>query len=161
MPLIKATLKSQLQQVLESMPEQGAAPSLWAMAYVSYASSAMSSASSFPVTAMANLGILVGGFTSAFSSESSSDAASAIASSVKAFWQAMVWTGATAAGATTSAGNNALSSSLESIFGDVEEKSASDKAGELADALHSGATEVMVNDIPYVQPAPPITGPIS
>ena len=89
MPLIKATLKSQLQQVLESMPEQGTAPSLWAMAYVSYASSAMSSASSFPVKVMANLGILVGGFTGAFSSESSSDAASAIASSIKAFWQAM------------------------------------------------------------------------
>ncbi len=161
MALVKISLKSQLQQIIESFPEKGPAPSMWALAYTSYASTAMSAVSSLPVTAMANMSILQGAFSGGFSSESVSDCASAIANGVKSFWQAMVWVGPSAAGSTTSAGNSSLSSSLESIFGDVEEKSASDKAGELADAFHSGATEVMVNDILFVQPSSPVSGPIS
>jgi hypothetical protein len=161
MPLIKATLQNQLQQIIEAMPSRGVAPAQWAMAYVSYAAVAMSSAGSLPVTAMVNLGMVVGGFSGGFSSESASDCASAIANGIKAFWQAMVWVGGTAAGSTVSAGNSSLSSSLESIFSNVENCSAPQKAGEIADAFHLGAMEVMVNDILFIQPAPPLTGPIS
>jgi hypothetical protein len=161
MPLVKETLQSQLRRIIESMPERAPAPQEWAMAYLSYASTAMSGASSFPVTAMANAGILIGAFTGAFASESASGSANAIAGGIQSFWQAMVWAGATASGTTLSAGNYGLSASLQGIFGDVEEKSAADKAGEIADAFHSGAGEVMVMDIPFAQPAPPITGPIS
>ena len=163
MALVKNTLASELEVIFDSNKPAAAAnaASQWARAYASFAAMAMSSASSLPVNAMANTGILTGAFTGAFNSQSTSGAASAISSGVMSFWQAIVWVGTTAAGATVSPGNFGLASTLQSIFEDLGEKSAGDKASEMADAFEAGAKAVMVSDIPFIQPAPPIVGPIS
>jgi hypothetical protein len=162
MPLMKSSLAQQLESVFEAKPKAaGLAASDWANAYVSYAAGALSTASSLPVTASANLGILVGAFTGAFAANSASGAAALIAQGVNGFWAAMVWTGATALGTTVFPGNAALAGALTAIFGDTSQQSAGDKAGQIADAFDAGAKMVIVNDIPFIQPAPPIVGPIS
>ena len=162
MPLVKAKLARELENILPgeyySSPE---AAERWARAYVSFAGTAVSSAGSLPANAQGNMGIVVGAFTGAFNSLSSAGAASAIASGILSFWQAIVWVGPTASGATIWPGNCSLSATLQMIFEDRRGKSVGDKAGELADAFEAGAKIVMVSDIPYVQPAPPIVGPIS
>lgn len=162
MPLMKATLARQLEASLKRRPQSAAeAASDWATAYVAYASLALSAAASLPTTASANQGILLGGFTSAFQAQSPSSAAASITQAVITFWTAMVWTGPAAAGTTVSPGNAALSSALSALFSDTGSKTEADKARELADAFDAGAKLVIVNDIPLVQPAPPIVGPIS
>ena len=162
MPLVKATLAQQIEASLKRRPQSAAeAASDWATAYVSYASLAMSAAASLPTTASANQGILLSAFTSAFQAQSPASAAAFIAQGVIAFWSAMVWVGGTAAGTTLSPGNMALASALSAVFSDTSSKSEGDKARAIADAFDLGAKLVMVNDIPFVQPAPPIIGPIS
>jgi hypothetical protein len=80
---------------------------------------------------------------------------------VMAFWSAMVWVGSAAAGVTASPGNAALSGALGAVFSDTSKKSEGDKADQIADAFDSGAKLVIVSDIPFIQPAPPIVAPIS
>ncbi|MCP4664710.1 MAG: hypothetical protein GY856_55730 [bacterium] len=161
MPLNKSTLSSALENVLKNKPSLAEAAQSWADAYAGYAQNAMSSASSLPTNAMGNLGLLQGAFAGAFQARSSAGAAAAIAAGVTSFWTAVVWTGGTAAGSTIVPGNMALSGSLAQIFADTEEKSESEKASAFADAFDAGAKQVVVLDIPHVQPAPPISGPIS
>ncbi len=160
MPLIKSSLASALQGIIESKPEPTAsAASDWARAYVSYAASAMSTASSLATNATGNQGILLGAFTSAFGSRSASSAASTIAQGVISFWQAIVWSGATAAGSTTSPGNLGLASALAGLFGDTAEASAGEKASRLADAFDAGARQVIVTDV-LTSTGVPVVGPI-
>jgi hypothetical protein len=83
-----------------------------------------------------------------------------VAQGVVTFWQAIVWVGPTASGATAFPGNAALAPALVAIFADLSRKSPQDKANELADAFDAGARTVIVTDVPFVQPAPPIVGPI-
>lgn len=161
MSLNKSTLSSALEDVLTKKQSLDEAALSWAKAYVSYAQNAMSSASSLPTNAMGNLSILQGAFLGAFQARSSSGAAAAVSAGVMSFWTAIIWVGATAAGATIVPGNFSLSGSLTAIFANSEQKSESEKAGALADAFDSGAKQVLVLDIPYAQPAPPISGPIS
>jgi hypothetical protein len=164
MPLVSSTLSKALEAIFQQKPPSAsAAGAMWASAYLSYAASAMSSASSLPVTAAAGLGTLVSAFTGAFQTQdqTSSGAAGQIAQGVISFWSSIVWVGPSAAGSTTSPGNSSLSSELGSIFGDTGDKTAAEKAQKIADAFHSGAKLVIVNDIPFAQPAPPIVGPIS
>jgi hypothetical protein len=161
MPLLKNTLSQQLETLFEGKPSSPAqAASDWASAYVSYASSAMSSVGSLPVTATASQSMLVSAFTAAFSTQTSSGAAAAMAQGVIAFWTAMVWVGPTSVGATVFPGNLALSAQLAQIFGGTSEQSHKDKAGVLADAFDAGAKLVMVNDV-LPPPATPVVGPIS
>ncbi len=162
MPLIKASLARDLETIFERKP--GSAPEAaldWAKAYVSYASSALSGAASLPVTAPANLSLLVGAFTGAFQAQSPAGAAALLAQGVMGFWSAMVWVGPTAAGTTASPGNAALAGALTAAFSDTSDKSAGDKASQIADAFDTGAKLVIVNDILFVQPAPPVVAPIS
>jgi hypothetical protein len=162
MPLIKSTLAQQLEAVFKGKPQSAAqAASDWAAAYVSYAAAAMSTGSSLPVTASANQGMLVGAFTGALQAQTSAGAAALMAQGVTAFWSAMVWTGAIAVGTTVFPGNPALSSALAAIFADTSGGSDGDKAGQIADAFDAGAKMVIVNDVPLIQPAAPIVGPIS
>jgi hypothetical protein len=162
MALVKSTLAQQLEDVLKRKSGTAAdAAAGWATAYVSYAASAMSSASSLATTAAANQGVLVSAFSAAFSSQTSAGAAAAIETGVMSFWTAMVWAGPTAVGSTLSPGNAGLSAALAAIFADTSKQSESDKANHLADAFDAGARLVIVNDVPLVQPAPPIVGPIS
>ncbi len=161
MALIKSTLSSSLEEVLNRKPSTDEAAQSFATAYVSYASGAMSSASSLATNAQGNLSILQGAFSGAFQARSPAGAAAAISAGVMAFWTAIVWSGPSAAGTTIVPGNFSLSGALSSIFANTGEMSESDKAGALADAFDTGAKLVMVTDIPYAQPAPPITGPIS
>lgn len=162
MPLIKASLSRDLEAIFKGKPSSAAeAAADWAKAYVAYAGSALSGAASLPVTAPANLSILIGAFTGAFQAQSSAGAAALMAQGVMGFWAAMVWAGAAAAGTTASPGNAALSGALGNVFSDTSNKSEGDKANEIADAFDSGAKLVMVSDIPFVQPAPPIVAPIS
>ena len=160
MSLNKSSLSSALEDVLNNKPAIEEAALSWAKAYVSYAQNAMSSASSLPTNAMGNLGILQGAFTGAFQSRTSTGAAAAISAGVTTFWAGIIWAGAAASGATIVPGNISLSGSLAQIFSDTEWKSASEKARALADAFDSGANQVVVLDIPFAQPAPPISGPI-
>jgi hypothetical protein len=158
--LVKSTLSSALEAVLESKPDPVAsAASDWAQAYLTYAASAMSSVSSLATNASGNQSILIGAFSSALASQDSSGAASTIASGVMAFWQAIVWSGASAVGTTSSPGNFSLSASLSSIFSDTGEASAGDKANSLADAFDAGARQVMVMDI-LTSSGVPVVGPI-
>lgn len=161
MPLLKSSLASALEGVIASRPEPTpAAASDWAQAYLAYASPAMSTASSLATNAAGNQSMLLGAFSSAFASEDTSSAGSTIAQGVTSYWLAILWSGATAVGATTVPGNFGLAAALSNIFGDTQEKSANEKAGQLADAFDAGAKQVVVTDIPIVQPAPPIVGPI-
>jgi hypothetical protein len=162
MPLIKTTLAQELENIFNKKP--GSAPQaalLWAKAYTGYAANAISKAGSLPVNAQANQGILIGAFTSAFNSMAAAAAAALMVQGIVAFWQAIAWTGPTAAGVTTVPGNLSLTAQLSVIFLDLDDKTSADKAQELADAFDAGAKMVIVSDIPYVQPAPPIVGPIS
>lgn len=161
MPLIKETLAKQLEASLKQRPEAAAAASDWARAYVGYASGALSAAASLPVTAQANQGALVSAFSNALQAQAPAAAAAAITQGVILFWSTMVWSGPTAAGTTLSPGNSALAGAISAVFSDTSEKSEADKASQLADAFDAGAKLVMVQDIPLVQPAPPIIGPIS
>ncbi len=162
MPLMKSGLSQQLESILKrrpaSAPEAGAD---WAQAYVSYAASALSGAGSLPVTAMASLSLVTSAFTGAFQAQSPAGAAALMAQGVMGFWSAMVWVGPTAAGTTVAPGNFALSAALGAVFSDTSKKSEGDKASEIADAFDAGAKLVMVSDIPFIQPAPPIVAPIS
>jgi hypothetical protein len=160
MPLNKSSLASALEQALNQKSALPAAAASWAQAYATYAASALTSAGSLPVTAPANMGTLVGAFMAAFNSLGAQAAASLIAQGVLAFWQSMIWVGPTAAGSTISPGNTALMGALAACFTDLSDKSEGDKAGELADAFDAGAKMVIVSDVPFVQPAPPIIGPI-
>jgi hypothetical protein len=161
MSLNKSTLSRAIEDVLNNKPAASEAAVSWAKAYVSYAQSAMSTASSLPTNAMGNLGILQGAFTGAFQAQTSTGAAAAISAGVTSFWTAIIWAGAAASGTTAMPGNVSLSGSLAQIFSDTGQKSASEKASALADAFASGAEQVVVLDIPNAQPAPPISGPIS
>jgi hypothetical protein len=160
MPLVKSSLAAALEQALNQKSALPAAAASWAQAYATYAASALTSAGSLPVTAPANLGTLVGAFTGAFNSLAVQGAAAAMAQGVLAFWQTMVWVGPTAAGSTISPGNTALASALTEVFMDLSGKSEADKAASLADAFDAGAKLVMVSDVLFVQPAPPVVGPI-
>lgn len=160
MPLIKSSLAAALEQALNQKSALPAAATSWAQAYVTYAANALTSAGSLPVTAPANLGTLVAAFTAAFNSLAVQAAAAAMAQGVLAFWQTMVWVGPTAAGSTISPGNTALASALTQVFMDLSGKSEADKADALADAFDAGAKLVMVSDVLFVQPAPPVVGPI-
>lgn len=160
MPLTKSSLASALEQALNQKSALPAAAASWAQAYTTYAASALTSAGSLPVTAPANMGTLVGAFTAAFNSLGAQAAASMIAQGVVAFWQSMVWVGPTAAGSTISPGNTALAGALAACFTDLSDKSEGDKASELADAFDAGAKLVIVSDVLFVQPAPPVIGPI-
>lgn len=160
MPLIKSTLSSALEVVLENKPDSSvSAASDWAQAYVSYAASAMTSVSSLATNAAGNQGILQGAFSSAFGSRDRSSAASTIAQGVQSFWQAIVWSGATAVGSTSSPGNFSLSSALAGVFGDTAEASTGDKASRLADAFDAGARQVIVTDV-LTSTGVPVAGPI-
>ncbi len=160
MPLIKSSLSSALQAIFESKPEPTAsAASDWARAYVSYASPAVTSASSLATNAMAGQGMLLGAFSSAFASQDTSSSASTIAQGVTSFWQAIVWSGAAAVGSTTAPGNFSLAAALSGIFGDVAEAGAGDKASRLADAFDAGARQVVVTDV-LTATGVPVVGPI-
>jgi hypothetical protein len=162
MPLMKASLSRDLEAIFErkpSSPPEAAAN--WAKAYVAYAGSALSAAASLPVTAPASLPLLIGAFTGAFQAQSPAGAAALMAQGVIGFWSAMAWVGPTAAGVTASPGNAVLAGALGAIFTDTSKKSEGDKANQIADAFDSGAKLVIVSDVPFAQPAPPIVGPIS
>jgi hypothetical protein len=162
MPLMKSSLSQDLESLFKSRPSSVAeAAAKWAKAYVAYAGSALSGASSLPVTATAGLSLLTGAFTGALQALSPAGAAALMAQGVTAFWSAMVWVGPTAAGTTLSPGNFALAGALGAVFSDTSQKSEGDKARQIADAFDAGAKLVMVSDIPFVQPAPPIVAPIS
>ena len=162
MPLAKTPLAQQLESIFQRKPSSAsAAASDWANAYVGYASAALSMAGSVPVTANANLGVLQSAFNSAFQAKVPLAAAAVMAQGVIGFWSTMVWAGPIAAGTTASPGNFALASALGVIFGNVMGQSNADKARLFADAFDVGAKLVVVSDIPLIQPAPPIVGPIS
>ena len=162
MPLMKSGLAQDLEDVFTRRPASVAdAAAAWAKAYVSYASAAMSSASSAAVSASAGLAPLTAAFTAALGSQASQAAAAAMTQGVVTFWQSMVWIGATAAGMTMVPGNMALTNGLSAVFSDTSEASAGAKGSRVADAFDAGAKSVIVNDIPLIQPGPPIIGPIS
>lgn len=161
MPLVKSTLANALADVFESKPSSSAEAGLaWARAYHGYASAAQSTAGSLPVNAAAGLGILIGAFAGALTEMDAQASAAAMAAGVMAFWQTMVWVGPAATGSTAAPGNFALIPALASIFDDAGGAGARDKADRVADAFDAGAKMVIVVDIPLVQPAPPIVGPI-
>jgi hypothetical protein len=160
MSLNKSALARDLEDVLTGKPSLDETALSWANAYVSYAQNAMSAASSLPVNAAGGLGILQSAFAGAFRSQSASGAAAAIGAGVTSFWATILWVGATASGATIVPGNFSLSGSLTAVFTDTAQKSESEKAGALADALDAGAKQVIALEVPYAQPAPPISGPI-
>ena len=161
MPLNASGLAQALERIFQappsSTPQAGIA---WANAYQAYATGALSSAGSLPVGAPANLGMLVGAFQAGLSALSPGAAGGLVAQGILGYWQAMTWAGPMAAGVTAFAGNASLSGALVAIFTDLGRKSASQKAQELANAFDAGARAVVVSDVPFVQPAPPIVGPI-
>jgi hypothetical protein len=162
MPLMKSTLAQELENIFGSDPSSAPDAAMqWAKAYATYASNALSKAASLPVNAMAGQGTLVGPFTSAFNSQTAAGAAALMTQGIMLFWQTAAWTGPTAAGMTAVPGNAALAGALTAIFSDLSDKTPADKASELADAFDAGAKTVIVSDIPFAQPAPPIVGPIS
>lgn len=161
MALNKSTLADALARVLEASPATAAdAAAQWANAYAGYAAAATSSASSLPVNAAANVAILLGGFQSGLAALMPVSAGALVAQGVTTFWQAIAWVGPTASGTTAFPGNASLAAMLAAIFTDLGRKSPQDKANELADAFDAGARTVLVVDVPFVQPAPPIIGPI-
>ena len=162
MPLSSSTLAQDLERVFNAKPVSAAdAAAAWANAYQTYATGALSVAASLPVGAPANFGILLGAFTAGLSALTPVTAAALIAQGATAYWQAMTWLGATAAGVTAFPGNVALAATLGVLFADLSGKSATDKANDLATAFDAGARAVVVSDVPFVQPAPPIVGPIA
>ena len=162
MPLMKSGLAQDLEDIFTRRPASVAdAAAAWAKAYVSYAAGAMSTGSSLAVSASAGIAPLTGAFTGALGAQASQATAAAMTQGVVAFWQSIAWVGATAAGLTMVPGNMTLTSSLSAIFADTSEASAGAKASQVADAFDAGAKSVVVSDIPFIQPAPPIVGPIS
>jgi hypothetical protein len=161
MALNKSTLADALARVLEASPATAAdAAAQWANAYAGYAAAATSSAFSLPVNAAANVAILLGGFQSGLAALMPVSAGALVAQGVMTFWQAIAWVGPTASGTTAFPGNAGLAAMLAATFADLGRKSPQDKANELADAFDAGARTVVVVDVPFVQPAPPIIGPI-
>lgn len=161
MPLSASALAQELERVFTTKSASSVdAAAAWANAYRTYATGALSVAASLPVGAPANFGILLGAFTAGLSALTAVTAAALIAYGITAYWQAMIWTGPTAAGTTVFPGNAALAATLGGIFADLSGKSATDKANDLATAFDAGARAVVVSDVPFVQPAPPIVGPI-
>ena len=162
MPLEKSALAQELENIVTQKPSSSAEAALqWANAYVTYASGALSKAGSLPTNAQANLGILNGAFTAALNSMTAATAASLMAQGIMTYWQAIVWVGPVASGVTVVPGNVTLIASLVAIFLDLSKKTPAEKAREFADAFDIGAKMVIVSDVPFVQPAPPIVGPIS
>ncbi len=161
MTLNKASLSSALEDVLTSKQSLDEAVVAWGKAYVSYAQNAMSTVTSLPTNAMGNLSILQGAFLGAFQSQTAPAAAAAISAGIMSFWTAIIWVGPTASGATIVPGNFSLSGSLTAIFANSQQMSEAEKATALAGAFDTGAKQVLVLDVPYAQPAPPISGPIS
>lgn len=160
MPLLKSSLASELEDVFNRKPAASADAALaWAQAYVNYASKALSTAGSLPVTAPANVGTLTAAFTAAFNTLASQAAAAVMASGVTAYWQALAWAGPVAAGATSVPGNMTLAAALAAVFSDLSGKSAAEKAGELADAFDAGAKLVIVSETSFLSGAP-IVGPV-
>src|SRR6185503_17711088 len=101
MPLSKETLTQDLETIFGAKPKAAPlAAADWAKAYVGFASNALSTAASLPVTAAANFGIVLGAFTAAFQAQSPMATAAQKAQGVLAFWSAMAWVGPTAAGVT-------------------------------------------------------------
>jgi hypothetical protein len=161
MPLTKTNLAQPLEQLFKNKPATAAdAAAGWANAYLSYAGSAMSSAASLPVNASGNLGILLGAFQSGLSALAAPAAGALVSQGIIGFWQAAAWVGPTAVGTTAFPGNASLAAALSAIFADVGQSSPAEKANRFADAFDAGAKMVVVMDIPLVQPAPPIVGPI-
>lgn len=160
MPLISSSLAQSLESVFNGKPPAADAPMQWANAYQSYAQSAMSTATSLPVTAPANFGLLLTAFQGGLAGLAPMAAASVIAQGVMSYWQAMVWAGPLAAGTTVFPGNVGLAAALAAVFSDLGKKTNSEKANDLASAFDAGAKLVIVSDIPIIQPAPPIVGPI-
>jgi hypothetical protein len=161
MPLMKSSLADALANLFESEPSSPAdAGQRWAQAYLSYASAALSPTGGVPVNAAAGLSVLGGAFTSALGTHDAAGSAGAMSTGVTAFWQMMIWTGAAAAGVTAAPGNFALTPALTAIFGDTGQAGVRDKADRIADAFDAGAKMVIVVDTPFVQPAPPVVGPI-
>jgi hypothetical protein len=161
MPLSKSTLAQELERVFNAKPASSVeAAAQWANAYAAYAGSALSVAASLPVNAQANLGLLLGAFQGGLSAFTPVTAGALVAQGIMAYWQAMAWLGPVASGATAFPGNVGLAAALAVIFADLSRKSASEKANELASAFDLGAKGVVISDVPFVQPAPPIIGPI-
>ena len=161
MALSKSTLADALARVFAASPATAAdAAAQWANAYAGYAAAATSSATSLPVNAAANVAILLGGFQGGLAALAPASAGALVAQGVITFWQAIAWVGPTASGATAFPGNPGLAPTLAAIFTDLSRKSPQDKANELADAFDAGARSVVVMDVPFAQPAPPIVGPI-
>lgn len=161
MPLMKSSLSQELESIFKRKPGSAAeAAADWAKAYVSYAASGLSGAGSLPVTAMANLSLVVGAFTGALQTQSASGAAALMAQGVMGFWSAMVWAGPAAAGTTISPGNFALIGALSAVFADTSKQSEGDKAGQIADAFDAGAKLVMVGDVLFAGGATSVS-PIS
>jgi hypothetical protein len=161
MPLIKATLANALTSVFDTRPS--AVPEAafqWADAYLGFARGAIATAGGMAVNAQAGFPVLLGAFTAGLSALQAQASASIIAQGVTAFWQMMIWTGPTAAGFTIVPGNFALAPALGAIFASVAEESSRDKAARFADAFDLNARMVIVSEVPFVQPAPPIVGPI-
>lgn len=160
MPLIASSLAQSLESVFNNKPASSTdAAMAWANAYQSYASAALSTAASLPVTAPANFSLLLGAFQG-LSTLAPMAAGSAVALGVMGYWQAMVWSGPTALGVTAFPGNASLASALAAEFSDLSGKSNTQKANDLASAFDAGAKTVIVSDVPLIQPAPPIVGPI-
>lgn len=162
MSLSASTLASDLEQIFKAKPASTAdAAADWAKAYQSYASAAMSTASSLPITAPANFGLLLGAFTGGLSALSSVTAGALVAQGILAYWQAIAWVGPTAAGTTAFPGNAALATALAATFADVSKKSAADKAREIADAFDAGAKMVIASEMTLSVPPVPMVGPIN
>ena len=160
MPLVKSSLSSALANVFANHPSSKSdAGQQWAQAYVSYAAAAMSPTGGTGVNAMAGLSSLASAFTSALQQEDPNGTASTMSTGVQTFWQSISWVGAAAVGVTTVPGNFGLTSALASVFSDLGESSASDKANQVADAFDSGAKTVMVQDT-LTSTGVPTLGPI-
>lgn len=160
MPLVKSSLASALADVFANYPSSKSdAGQKWAQAYVSYAAAALSPTGGTGVNAMAGLSSLASAFTGALQQEDPQGTASAMATGVQSFWQAISWVGS-ATGTTIVPGNFALTSALASVFSDLGQSSASDKADKVADAFDGGAKTVMVLDIIPGPPPVPTPGPI-
>ncbi len=158
MPLVTSSLASALANVFANYPSsKSEAGQKLAQAYVSYASAALSPTGGTGVNAMAGLSSLTSAFTGALQQEDPNGTASAMATGVQTFWQSISWVGA-AVGVTTVPGNFALASALGSVFSDLGQRSASDKADKVAEAFDGGAKTVMVLDT--TPPAVVTVGPI-
>ena len=161
MPLSQSTLADALARVFDAKPATAVdAATRWANAYAGSAGSAISSAASRPVNAQANLAILLGAFQGGLAAFTPASAGAVVAQGIIAYWQAIAWLGPVAAGVTVFPGNSTLAPALAVIFADLSRKSPTDKANDLASAFDVGAKMVVVSDVPFVQPAPPIVGPI-